>query len=82
MFTLVSGAFGGVYTQAKARMLANVDKTWHFLFIIKSESILMNLIALSNLINYMAKEIQKKEHCGSGIERHTAMSSKEEEKKI
>lgn len=36
----------------------------------------MNLIALSNLINYMAKEIQKREHCGSGSERHTATSSK------
>ena len=36
----------------------------------------MNLIALSNLINYMAKEISKKkekEQCGSGSERHTAM---------
>ena len=60
MYTLVSGALVAVYTQAKARMPANVDKTWHFLFIIKSESILMNLIALSNLINYMAKEIQKR----------------------
>lgn len=28
------------------------------LFIIKSESILMNLIVLSNLINYMAEETQ------------------------